>query len=57
LARCSVEGKLLQAVCIYGDVLTENTAMLQMCEELGLRAQDMGPEMRRVVLDLKSQGS
>jgi hypothetical protein len=56
LARCSVEGKLLQAVCIYGDVLTENTAMLQMCEELGLRAQDMGPEMRRVVLDLKSQG-
>jgi len=42
---------------IYGDVLAENTAMLQMCEELGFRSQDMGPDLRRVVLDLRSQGS
>jgi acetyltransferase len=42
---------------IYGDVLAENTAMLQMCEELGFRSQDMGPDLRRVVLDLKGQGS
>jgi len=42
---------------IYGDVLIENASMLQMCEELGFRAQDMGPDMRRVVLDLKAQGS
>ena len=36
---------------VYGDVLTENTAMLQMCDELGFRAEDMG-DFKRVVLDL-----
>jgi acetyltransferase len=38
---------------VYGDVLTENTVMLQMCGELGFREEDMGPEFRRVVLDLE----
>jgi acetyltransferase len=42
---------------IYGDVLAENTAMLQMCEELGFWSQDMGPDLRRVVLDLRGRGS
>ena len=42
---------------IYGDVLAENAAMLQMCEELGFKAQDMGPDLRRVVLDLPGPGS
>jgi acetyltransferase len=42
---------------IYGDVLAENTAMLQMCEELGFQPQDMGPDLRRVVLDLRGRGS
>jgi acetyltransferase len=42
---------------IYGDVLAENAAMLQMCKELGFKAQDMGPDLRRVVLDLRGQGS
>ena len=37
---------------VYGDVLVENAAMLQMCAELGFYAQDMGPDIRRVVLDL-----
>jgi acetyltransferase len=37
---------------IYGDVLVENNTMLQMCAELGFREEDMGPEMRRVVLDV-----
>ena len=37
---------------VYGDVLAENASMLQMCGELGFRAQDMGPDMRRMVLDL-----
>jgi acetyltransferase len=37
---------------VYGDVLIENTTMLQMCTELGFHALDMGPDMRRVVLDL-----
>ena len=41
---------------IYGDVLAENASMLQMCEELGFRAHDMGSGMKRVVLDLRSQG-
>jgi acetyltransferase len=41
---------------IYGDVLVENTTMLQMCAELGFHAQDMGPDIRRVVLDLKDAG-
>jgi hypothetical protein len=37
---------------VYGDVLVENTTMLQMCAELGFHAQDMGSDIRRVVLDL-----
>lgn len=37
---------------VYGDVLAENTAMLQMCAELGFREEDIGSDMRRVVLDL-----
>jgi acetyltransferase len=41
---------------LYGDVLAENTMMLQMCAELGFRAQDMGSNMRRVVLDLENAG-
>src|SRR6516164_7271931 len=38
---------------VYGDVLAENAAMLQMCAELGLHELDMGPGMRRVVLTLE----
>jgi acetyltransferase len=41
---------------VYGDVLAENAAMLQMCAELGFYEQDMGPDMRRVVLDLDTGG-
>src|SRR5215467_7348034 len=41
---------------VYGDVLAENAAMLQMCAELGFYAQDMGPDIRRVVLDLGNVG-
>jgi acetyltransferase len=41
---------------VYGDVLTENTAMLQMCAELGFYAQDMGPDFTRVVLNLENAG-
>ena len=41
---------------VYGDVLVENTTMLQMCAELGFHAQDMGSHMRRVVLDLENIG-
>jgi len=41
---------------IYGDVLAENTSMLQMCAELGFYAQDMGSDFRRVVLDLEHPG-
>src|SRR5262249_32276994 len=39
---------------VYGDVLAENTTMLQMCAELGFYEQDMGPDIRRVVLDLEN---
>jgi acetyltransferase len=46
------KGKRLRR--IYGDVLAENTTMLQMCAELGFHTQDMGPDMKRVVLDLES---
>jgi acetyltransferase len=38
---------------VYGDVLAENAAMLQMCEELGFRTLEWGPGLKRVVLDLK----
>jgi hypothetical protein len=39
---------------IYGDVLAENTTMLQMCTEFGLHAQDRGPHMKRVLLEIKN---
>ena len=42
---------------VYGDVLVENTAMLQMCAELGFSTEDMGPDLKRVVLDLETIGS
>ncbi len=42
---------------VYGDVLTENAAMLRMCAELGFRTLDMGSRMTRVVLDLKNIGA
>jgi acetyltransferase len=42
--------KGLRRVC--GDVLEENTTMLQMCAELGFHAEDIGSNIRRVVLDL-----
>jgi RimJ/RimL family protein N-acetyltransferase len=42
---------------VYGDVLVDNTTMLQMCAELGFREVDMGPEFRRVVLDLQTNGA
>jgi hypothetical protein len=48
------KGKGLQRV--YGDVLIENGTMLQMCAELGCYLQDMGPEIRRVVLDFENIG-
>src|SRR5215472_10311027 len=42
---------------VYGDVLVENAAMLQMCAELGFRAQDIGSDLTRVVIDLEDIGS
>ncbi len=39
---------------VYGDVLVENTTMLQMCAELGFHAEDIGSGIRRVVLDLEN---
>ena len=39
---------------VYGDVLAENASMLQMAEELGFHAEDVGSGIRRVVLNLKS---
>ncbi len=41
---------------VYGDVLVENATMLQMCAELGFHTQDMGSDIRRVVLDLENTG-
>jgi len=38
---------------VYGDVLAENTGMLQMSAELGFHAHDMWSGMKRVVLELK----
>jgi acetyltransferase len=38
---------------VYGDVLAENTAMLQMCGELGFHAEDIGSNMKRAVMDLE----
>jgi acetyltransferase len=40
---------------VYGDVLAENSAMLQMCAELGFYEQDIGSDMKRVVLDLEKR--
>src|ERR1700730_19241845 len=42
---------------VYGDVLAENASMLQMCAELGFYAQDMGPDIKRVVLDLETSSA
>jgi acetyltransferase len=42
---------------VYGDVLAENAAMLQMCEELGFRTLDRGSGLTRVVLDLRHPGA
>jgi len=39
---------------VYGDVLVENTTMLQLCAELGFHAEDIGSNIRRVVLDLEN---
>ena len=38
---------------VYGDVLAENKAMLQMCAELGFDEEDIGSGLRRVVLTSK----
>jgi RimJ/RimL family protein N-acetyltransferase len=41
---------------VYGDVLAENAAMLQMCAELGFReAEEVGPDVKRLVLDLPTR--
>src|SRR5262249_42843832 len=36
---------------IYGDVLVENTMMLQMASELGFHIEDIGSGLKRVVLN------
>src|SRR6516225_3985999 len=41
---------------VYGDVLPENTTMLQMCAELGFHALDRGSGITRVVLHLGGAG-
>ena len=42
---------------VYGDVLVENTTMLQMCAELGFHVvEDVGSDMKRVALDLENVG-
>ncbi len=42
---------------VYGDVLVENTTMLQMCAELRFHVvEDVGSDMRRVALDLENVG-
>ncbi|HYL25649.1 MAG TPA: GNAT family N-acetyltransferase, partial [Burkholderiales bacterium] len=38
---------------VYGDVLAENATMLQMGAELGFREQDVGAEIKRMVLELE----
>ena len=43
---------LLAGLLAPVDVLSENSAMLQMAEELGFRADDRGADLKRVVLDL-----
>ena len=39
---------------IYGDVLVENTTMLQMCAEMGFHAESVDSYITRVVLDLEN---
>ena len=39
---------------VYGDVLADNTMMLQMVAELGFHIEDIGSGMKRVVLNLRS---
>jgi hypothetical protein len=41
---------------VYGDVLAENITVLQMCAELGFHTQDIGSDIKRVVLDLENTG-
>ena len=41
---------------VYGDVLTENKAMLEMCEEIGFWSEDIGSGFTHVVLNLKNPG-
>jgi len=41
---------------VYGDVLVENTTMLQMCAELGFHVVEDVGDMRRVALDLENVG-
>lgn len=41
---------------VYGDVLAENTSMLQMTAELGFHEEDIGSGLRRVVLNLRTLG-
>jgi RimJ/RimL family protein N-acetyltransferase len=43
---------------VYGDVLAENTTMLQMCAELGFHVvEDVGSGITRVALDLEPRGA
>ena len=42
---------------VYGDVLAENTTMLQMCAELGFHGENIGSDVKRVVLDLENIGA
>src|SRR5919201_6517291 len=42
---------------VYGDVLADNTTMLQMCAKLGFHAHDMWSGMKRVVLELPPVGA
>lgn len=39
---------------MYGDVLVENTTMLQMCAEMGFHAESVESRIKRVVLDLEN---
>jgi len=41
---------------VYGTVLAENKAMLDMCAELGFVADDIGSGMARVLLKLEPNG-
>ena len=53
LMRCVIEYARRKGLRrVYGDVLTENSAMLQMAEELGFHAREWETGLKRVVLDL-----